>query len=280
MIISCSSCNTRFRIDAKKVRGRRVKIRCSKCRNIFIVDGNIKKEFNKYKVLVAHESPKVCDFIKDILEDSGFNVIKAYDGKKALSIIERNSPHISILDVALPKMFGFEISELIKKDEKLKDIGVILISSIYDKNSYKRAPQSLYGADDYIEKHHLHDMLIPKIRNIIKDRDIKEKRLILRDEEREILKEETFLKVNKEEIEKAKRLARIIVSDIVLYNEELVDEGIKNGNFYELLEKDISEGRKYYEERVAPEIYEKTDYIREYFDKFIENKKKDMRLNE
>ena len=278
MIVKCSRCLSRFRIRDERIKGKKVKIRCPKCDELFLVDGEQKKEFNRYRVLVAHESKEVCDLIRDILEDSNFKVIEAYDGERALKIIRDEHPHVAILDVALPKLFGFEISELIKKDERLRRIGIILIASIYDKHSYKRAPQSLYGADDYIEKHHLHDMLVPKIRNILKDRKIEEKSIILRDEEKRVLKEEEFIKANKEEIEKAKRLARIIVSDIVLYNEDLIEEGIRNGNFYKLLEKEIDEGREYYKERVAKEIYEKTDFIKEYFEKFISKKKRELGL--
>ena len=54
-----------------------------------------------------------------------------------------------------------------------------------------------------------------------------------------------------EAVEKARRFARIIVSDIALYNQEAVIEGLKNGTFYDLLRKDIEEG-------LAREILERT----------------------
>lgn len=45
-----------------------------------------------------------------------------------------------------------------------------------------------------------------------------------------------------------------------------------------MLEKEIDEGREYYKERVAKEIYEKTDFIKEYFEKFISKKKRELGL--
>lgn len=48
------------------------------------------------------------------------------------------------------------------------------------------------------------------------------------------------------------RLARAIVSDIALYNQEKVKEGIKNDNIFELLEEELQEGREHFHTRVAP----------------------------
>ena len=72
-----------------------------------------------------------------------------------------------------------------------------------------------------------------------------------------------------EAVEKARRFARIIVSDVALYNQEAVIEGIRNGNFYELLKTDVDEGRELYEKRVPAGIRAKKDYYQEAFDNFI-----------
>jgi hypothetical protein len=80
-----------------------------------------------------------------------------------------------------------------------------------------------------------------------------------------------------EAVEKARRFARIIVSDIALYNEEAVREGIKNGTFYELLKEDIEDGRRLYEKRVPDSIKSKKDFYQETFDNFIAAQKKNVR---
>lgn len=59
----------------------------------------------------------------------------------------------------------------------------------------------------------------------------------------------------------AARLARTIVSDIALYNEEKIAEGIKNDTLFELLEKEIREGEDLYTTRVAPELRKKTNFF-------------------
>ena len=84
-----------------------------------------------------------------------------------------------------------------------------------------------------------------------------------------------------EAIEKARRFARIIVSDIALYNQETVVEGIRNGNFFELLKNDIDDGRDLYLKRIPEAIRARKDYYQEAFDNFIgaAKRKDDKRKN-
>ena len=50
------------------------------------------------------------------------------------------------------------------------------------------------------------------------------------------------------------RLARAIVSDIALYNQDKVAEGIKNDNIFEVLAEELMEGREHFQTRVSPEL--------------------------
>jgi hypothetical protein len=50
------------------------------------------------------------------------------------------------------------------------------------------------------------------------------------------------------------RLARAIISDIALYNQEKVKEGIKNDNIFDLLTEELAEGREHFHSRVSPDI--------------------------
>ncbi len=55
--------------------------------------------------------------------------------------------------------------------------------------------------------------------------------------------------------EAARRLARTIVSDLAAYHKAEVEQGIVEDNLFELLSEEIEEGRRFYRQRVAPEIY-------------------------
>ncbi len=61
--------------------------------------------------------------------------------------------------------------------------------------------------------------------------------------------------------EEARRLARLLVSEIKLYNEEQVEEGRRNRDIYERLKEDIDRSRQMYDERVDPRILRSTDYF-------------------
>ena len=77
---------------------------------------------------------------------------------------------------------------------------------------------------------------------------------------------------------KAARLARTIVSDISLYNADLVTQGVKEGNIYDLLAKDISDGLNHYNSKVSEEIRNQRDYFKEAFEALIQRKKKELGL--
>jgi hypothetical protein len=66
---------------------------------------------------------------------------------------------------------------------------------------------------------------------------------------------------NQAQHEEARRLARLLVSEIKLYNEEQVEEGRRNRDIYERLREDIDRSRQMYDERVDPQILRSTDYF-------------------
>ena len=61
--------------------------------------------------------------------------------------------------------------------------------------------------------------------------------------------------------EAANRLARAIASDLALYNEAKIKEGIENDSFFSLLTEEIEEGRAHYQSRVKPELIKATNFF-------------------
>ena len=72
--------------------------------------------------------------------------------------------------------------------------------------------------------------------------------------------------------EAARRLARAIASDIALYNEEKVVDGISNDNLYDVLADELEEGRALFQSRVTPELYAKNFYDRAVIDILVRSK--------
>ena len=60
--------------------------------------------------------------------------------------------------------------------------------------------------------------------------------------------------------EAANRLARAIASDVSLYNEEKIVEGLQNDNLFDVIEDEIEEGRDLYKSRLEPELYAQSNF--------------------
>lgn len=63
--------------------------------------------------------------------------------------------------------------------------------------------------------------------------------------------------------DEAKRLARTILSDILLYNQAKVKEGIEKDTLFEILTEELAEGKKYYENMVDQELRQSTNFFNE-----------------
>lgn len=71
----------------------------------------------------------------------------------------------------------------------------------------------------------------------------------------------------------ARRLARIIISDIALYNPERLRDAVANGEFYQVFRDEIEEGRKLYNERVPEEVRTRHDYFSEAIEDYIKRQR-------
>jgi len=242
------------------------------------------------KVVVANESPAFCEAVQKLLATEPFQVHTYSDGKEAFAAVQALVPHVLLLDVALPGMLGFEICDRVRQDAALASVKIVLIAAIYDKTRYKRSPSSLYGADDYIEKHHIPDSLIPMIYRLSGSGPAEMtaptmEELAVQDRARLELRQfevrETSLppKVELPEAEKkARRLARIIVSDIALYNQAKVEQGVREGTFYTVLADDIREGERLYQQRVPEGVRARTSFMEEAFEALIQQKKGELQV--
>ena len=71
-----------------------------------------------YKVLIIDDEKDILDTLSSILEDEGFSVSKAADGKEGLALFEREKPDIVLLDVWMPELDGIQVLKKIKKKNK------------------------------------------------------------------------------------------------------------------------------------------------------------------
>ena len=75
-----------------------------------------------------------------------------------------------------------------------------------------------------------------------------------------------------ETAEAARRLARAISSDLALYNEDKIAEGVRNDNLFDVMAGEVQEGRDLYQSRVAPELLPRNLYDRAIIDLLVRSK--------
>jgi DNA-binding response OmpR family regulator len=259
VVVSCPRCRRNYRLPRNKPIPPGASLRCTACGHVFPLAEPAKAPPAPEgpRVLVASDGGEVGGIVKDVLREGGYAPRLVREGEEAWRLIQEWQPRATILDVGLPGIPVFEICDRVRQDPRHSGLAIILLASVYEQTRYKRSPTSLYGADDYIEKHHLRDSLVDKVARHIAGRSAKgasPSPPVREEEERagrriptpeEAQKDEQVL-VREEKFgstgpvadpnhEKLKRFARIIVSDIALYNQEALDEGIRKGNLAALL---------------------------------------------
>ena len=119
------------------------------------------------RVMIAHSDSEICGTIRSLVEDAGYEAALGHNGAEVLAAMDTLRPQVAIVDVALEGLYAFEVVEKVRRRPGLQNVKIILLSSVYNQAAYKRAPSSLYDADDYIEKHHIPDDLIMKINRLL-----------------------------------------------------------------------------------------------------------------
>ena len=84
------------------------------------------------------------------LTNEGYAVISAYDGEQGVKVAKETLPDLILLDVLMPKLDGFEALKRLKEDPKTKDIPVIMLTSMGQKEDVERGLTE--GAVDYLLK--------------------------------------------------------------------------------------------------------------------------------
>ena len=117
-------------------------------------------------VLVGTPDEETAKTLRAALESWGLRAHVVPDGVEAMLEIQRQLPAAVLLAPTLPRMYGFQVCEIVKRNESLQRIGVILLGAIHHPDRYRRPPEELYGADAYVEEPDLPDGLLPELRQL------------------------------------------------------------------------------------------------------------------
>lgn len=119
---------------------------------------------NKYKILLIEDETNIANFVKTILENDGYQVIVASDGKEGKMLFTSHNPKLIILDLGLPDIDGIKVIEAIRKES---DVPIIVLSA---RTSERDKIDALdLGANDYITKPFGNGELLARVRASIRN---------------------------------------------------------------------------------------------------------------
>jgi predicted Zn finger-like uncharacterized protein len=270
MVVGCPKCKAKLRVPEEKIRPEGSRFRCPKCSAVLLVKRPAPREafVDREKIMVAHENPEVFRRVRQRLLGGRYEVLEARDGVEAMIKAMKERPFLVILDTALPKIQGFEISRRLKARPETSDMTVLLVSSEHDPRRQRKGPASSYGAVGYVEERDMEVELPGLVRSLTGERKEAPQR-----------REEIPLREQPEEgVQKARRLARTVLSDIDLYSGEKVAEAIRNNNFEQVFANELREGLRHYENRIPPEVRGRGDFFNQAVEEFIDKKRKALDL--
>ena len=123
------------------------------------------------EILVVEDSPTQAEQLRHLLNEHGYKVTVAANGKEAITAMKKRKPAILISDILMPEMDGYALCEKVKSDEKLKDIPVILLTSLSSVQDVVRGLQS--GADNFIRKPYDGKYLLSRIHYILVSQELR-----------------------------------------------------------------------------------------------------------
>ncbi len=325
MIAVCPKCSARYRVDSARLGPEGAKLRCTKCSALFLVrvpnapsrPAAVSPASAAAPVPVpaarAAQAPSPVDsgwivLVADPEEARGKASAEAirswgvkahlvHDGVEAMLAIQRLMPQVVVLDAALPRMYGFQVCEIVKRNPSLKHMTVVLVGAVHDPNRYRRDPADLYGADMYLEPPDLPDGLRPllgpsgnafgeaaePLAAIARPPSLPERPIAPPVRVTPILPASTPAPIQApapvpaaapvpvasadpardEERERARRLARIAVSEMLLYQPDKFAQAAREGTLERVLDLEIQEARALLRQRIGPEVRAEGDFVLE-----------------
>jgi DNA-binding response OmpR family regulator len=116
-------------------------------------------------ILVVDDDPEIRELAVILLRGAGYHVRQAASGIEALSEARDSSPELVLLDVNLPDMDGWEVLRILRSDEDLRNLPVMMFTVHGEVRDKVHALQD--GAQDYIQKPFSHDELLDRVGRIL-----------------------------------------------------------------------------------------------------------------
>lgn len=129
---------------------------------------------NDVNILIAEDSATQAEQLKYLLEQHHYAVDTAANGRLALEAVRRRKPTLIITDIVMPEMDGYMLCKAVKSDENLKDVPVVMVTSLSGMQDIARSLEC--GADNFIRKPYDPKILLARIEYILLNRELRRTR--------------------------------------------------------------------------------------------------------
>jgi signal transduction histidine kinase len=126
---------------------------------------------NDVRILIAEDSPTQAEQLRFLLEERGYNVTAAADGMQALAAARKEKPTLVISDVMMPELDGYGLCREIKADEALREIPVILLTSLGSPNDVIKGLEC--GADFFLRKPYDERHMLSRVDHVLCNRTLR-----------------------------------------------------------------------------------------------------------
>ena len=129
----------------------------------------------KPRILCIDDEPNILKFLEAVLVRNGYEVLQTENGEEALEKIEKQGVDLVLSDVRMPKMDGLQVCRRIKGDERFRNIPVILITGLAEKEDRIKGIEA--GAEDFLSKPIDSAEVLARIKMLLKVKALNEKRI-------------------------------------------------------------------------------------------------------
>ena len=117
------------------------------------------------KILVVDDEPFICRSLTYVLRKGNYEVLEARNGEEALTAIREHKPDLVFLDVMMPKIDGFEVTQQVRSDPELAGIKIILLTAKGQECDREVGKDA--GANDYMTKPFSPSKILDRARDIL-----------------------------------------------------------------------------------------------------------------
>ncbi len=126
---------------------------------------NFASDATAIRVLIVDDNPDLRSYVSGILREQGYAVGTARNGAEGFQVVQQCHPHLILTDLMMPQVSGLDMIRMIRADDDLKGIPIILLTAKVDEDT--RIEGTEQGADAYLSKPFNDRELLAEVRNLL-----------------------------------------------------------------------------------------------------------------